>query len=495
MSPDDILDPFQDYGAQWLCDTPEGILGDEMRVGKTPQAIRAADLAGVERLLVVCPAIARRMWVRKLNQWSVLPRKIVLIQKGTSATWHKDRVTHVLNYDLLNRAVGKELLKGLYDAIILDEAHFLKSIRRKRTVYMYGTPTQPEVGLASRCARHWRLSGTIMPNNVGELYPHVMHRARVLLGIRSLKAWLDRFAVQASRSYGNVVIAHRNVDELSEFMAPIYLKRLASEVLANHVDPIVEEFPLDTTQSLVDLAILSSEPAVAALSASLEARAIGGLTENELLELLEEAAALQDSSAMSTFRRLTGLAKSMGIADLASMILDDGEPKVVVFAWHTQVIDAIAERLKDYSPLVLTGRTSKNKADDIIDQFQTNPMHRVIVVQILKANTAIELNAAKVAIFGEMSWVPGDNLQALMRLYQRGKPTPVHGLITYLAGTLDEALMQVYTRKLKTLATTERSIRDARNEHYAPVCLRGRGTGFFEFPQHPGRPAPGSEFD
>lgn len=46
------------------------LIGDEMGVGKTAQAISAARGAKVDRILIVCPANARYVWEREIKNWS-----------------------------------------------------------------------------------------------------------------------------------------------------------------------------------------------------------------------------------------------------------------------------------------------------------------------------------------------------------------------------------------------------------------------------------------
>ena len=65
------LYPYQHVGAEWLAGRSRAILGDTMGLGKSPQAIRAADMAGARRVAIVCPAIARVNWRREFERWTV----------------------------------------------------------------------------------------------------------------------------------------------------------------------------------------------------------------------------------------------------------------------------------------------------------------------------------------------------------------------------------------------------------------------------------------
>src|SRR4051812_43178128 len=80
------LFPYQEEGAQWLATKRRALLADDMGLGKTAQAIRAADLIGAERILILCPAIARTNWVREFSKFSRRGRSFSTVLSATD-TW------------------------------------------------------------------------------------------------------------------------------------------------------------------------------------------------------------------------------------------------------------------------------------------------------------------------------------------------------------------------------------------------------------------------
>ena len=61
---------YQARGAAFLAAHRRALLGDSMGLGKTAQAVAAADLVGAETALVGCPASVRPHWVREFAAWS-----------------------------------------------------------------------------------------------------------------------------------------------------------------------------------------------------------------------------------------------------------------------------------------------------------------------------------------------------------------------------------------------------------------------------------------
>lgn len=113
------LFPYQKEGALWLSTLRNAILGDQMRVGKTPTAIAGADLIKARNILVVCPGIARPNWEREFQRWQMLLRDTCTIMSG------KDRPTAevcIVSYELLsNRPILVAIIERQWDLLIVDE--------------------------------------------------------------------------------------------------------------------------------------------------------------------------------------------------------------------------------------------------------------------------------------------------------------------------------------------------------------------------------------
>src|ERR1700744_5168442 len=74
--PLDLL-PYQKTGAAFLAARDRGALFDSMGVGKSAQAVRALDLVGAQRILIVCPTAVREVWKGELAKFARRPRRIL----------------------------------------------------------------------------------------------------------------------------------------------------------------------------------------------------------------------------------------------------------------------------------------------------------------------------------------------------------------------------------------------------------------------------------
>src|SRR5205085_12011657 len=97
------LRPYQIEGADFLADTSTkaGLLGDEPGLGKTRQAIAAADTVGARRVLVLCYAIAKSHWQREFQELQAIKRRVQVLASQRDRLHDDLDLVVVANYDLI----------------------------------------------------------------------------------------------------------------------------------------------------------------------------------------------------------------------------------------------------------------------------------------------------------------------------------------------------------------------------------------------------------
>lgn len=417
-----VLLPFQEVGARFLAARRRALLADEMRVGKTPQAIRACDYAGVTSVLVLCPSIARANWLAEFKRFG--GRDGVMV-RGRKDMPRGDLV--VCSYDLLiQQRVYAQLAKA-WGAVIVDECHFIKG-DTKRTAAAFQI---------IRAARHaWALSGTPWPNHQGEAY--ALLRA---FGKAGCTEWdfLEQFTV---RTHEGKVVGNRNEETLRKILEPIMLRRtlaqVSPEMPAIRWSSIVVEPGKVLPEALASLDLDAAKQQVVLLESLLQAQ--------QDFDTL-------DPEVVGDFRRLVALQKVEPVAELLDQELQNTDHQIVVFAWHTDVLDALAHLLSQYRPILLHGKISERRRQDGIQQFQLG-ISRIVLGQILAAGTAIDLSVADDVLFVELDWTPGNNAQAAMRVMSQFNRRPKRARTVSIAGTIDEAIGRTLSRKTRNLAAT-----------------------------------------
>jgi SWI/SNF-related matrix-associated actin-dependent regulator of chromatin subfamily A-like protein 1 len=147
----------------------------------------------------------------------------------------------------------------------------------------------------------------------------------------------------------------------------------------------------------------------------------------------------------------TALAKVPLVVEFVTEALRTGSEKVVVFAHHRDVIQALDERLGRFHPVQVVGGMSSLAKQRAIDEFQTNPSTRVFIGNIRAAGIGITLTAASQCVFAELSWVPAEISQAEDRLHRIGVQDNVLVQHLVLAGSLDAIMVRRLLAKQEVL--------------------------------------------
>ncbi len=442
------LFPYQKIGVEWLATKKTALLADEMGLGKSAQAICAADQINADRILVVCPAVARINWLREFIKFSTKQRNFFIVKEKLKK-WPSDQ-SIITSYEGATEVIES----GKFDVLIIDEAHFLKSVQTQRSKAVLG-----KKGLVKNADRVWALTGTPTPNHPGELWPLLF-----TFGATNIKylPFLHHFCDVIYGGYGLQILGSKkkNIPEFKALLAPIMLRRKKEDVMtelppiifseqfveAGPVDIEVESsfvqycFPHDRRQELQEK--LNRERAM--VESIIEANPKSTSDAIKTLEAL--------SSSVSTLRRYTGLQKVQSVADIiVSELESNAYDKIVIFAIHRDVVEGLRVKLKGFGPVALYGGYTADKQQENIDRFQNRPSCRVLIANIHCAGTAINLTAASQVAFIEQDWVPGNNAQAIMRCHSIGQTKKVYVRFFGLVDSIDERISKVLKRKTREL--------------------------------------------
>ena len=193
------LYPYQQTGATFLARRGRALLADEMGLGKSAQAIAACDIVGAGLSVgVVCPASVKANWKREFALFG--------------------REAHNVDIESYDKVARGAFDKAAFDVLILDEAHYLKSPKAKRTKAIYGPKCDGVDGLVGRSNRVFLLTGTPTPNDPSELWTHL--RAVMPGAIagktrpRPYFSFINRYCTIINKGFGPQITGGRRLDEL-----------------------------------------------------------------------------------------------------------------------------------------------------------------------------------------------------------------------------------------------------------------------------------------
>jgi SWI/SNF-related matrix-associated actin-dependent regulator 1 of chromatin subfamily A len=408
------LFPFQHESVQFLKERKYALLALEQGLGKTIVAIAAAKVLREEKMLVVCPSAVKYNWEREIKAWD--PSASVHIIDGSTWKCVPAKYT-IINYDLIHKAgIARHLLKMQFNVLILDEAHYLKNSRAKRTKTVYS-----HNGLADNAVRVWLMTGTPVLNRPVEIFPMLRRFMPERLGkYADYMAFTKRFCSGYQGKWGWDDTGASHLEELASYLDGFMLRRLKKDVMKDLPDKIFQKIVFDAPTA-----------------------AVKSLVKKEKAEFKEEM-----FGAFSSLRQEMGLAKLPMVVEHLTNLLEETD-KVIVFAHHRKVLETLRARLKDYNPVLLYGGLTAQQKQRVIDDFVTDRNKRVFLGQIDAAGIGIDglQKVANTVVFAEISWVPGQIKQAIDRCHRIGQVNKVLVQFLMMKGGIDEQIYDSLSSK------------------------------------------------
>ena len=450
--------PYQRAGIAYAMGRRATLIGDEMGLGKTIQALGILNADPDARTaLIVVPASLRINWVREAGRWLTDDHWAPYVVEETAPVPAAATLV-IVNYErLLKSEVFDSLMAREWDLLVMDEAHYCKNPEAKRTVACFGRTAKPRKkiaakdGLVHRAGRVVLLTGTPMLNRPKEMFPLI--NALDPDTWRNFFTFAKRYCNAQQTRWGWDMDGASNLPELQEKLrATVMVRRLKADVLTE-LPPKrrqVIELPPNGSSGLVEQeqrAWAAHEDKLDAIRDDLELAAAAG---NE--DAYQAAVARLKDGMQLAFTEISQARHKLALAkvEAATGHIDDAleatEDKLIVFAHHHDVIDALMEHFGAQA-VKLDGRMGMDARQVSIDRFQNDPDVRVFVGQIKAAGVGITLTAASTVLFVELAWTPGDMSQAEDRAHRIGQENAV--LVQHLVfdGSLDSKMAKALVQK------------------------------------------------
>lgn len=396
------------------------ILGDEMGLGKTVEALSWAEQhPEIMRALIICPANVLYKWEAECGKWwPEMPCEVIETSKDPVGY----RPCTIVTYTIATKRV-LELAAIDWDLVILDEFHYIKNYKAKRT-----TATQA-IARASKYVL--LLSGTPMLNRPMELFNG--------LNLVDSTSWPNPF-VFGHRYAGGLTErgwfkGSSNEDELQRRLQPYMIRRLKSEVL--------EELPnLQRVYIPVDIPNMKDYRLVRAQVRE----ALKSLDPNH------KGYFVNALDKLNALRRVVGIGKAQVAIEWADEFLSQTEGKLVIYAHHQENIEAIREALHDkYGVYTITGDTSPKSRASRIAEFQRPGRPRIMAITSA-GGEGIDLFGldgvdSSTLLMVEREWNPAMEEQVESRLHRMGQKNAVNAYYLAARKTVDDKFYHLVERK------------------------------------------------
>jgi superfamily II DNA or RNA helicase len=430
------LRPFQAAGVEYAIKSRRCFIADQMGLGKTVQALAAMQHEDTFPALVICPASIKIQWKKEADKW--LPNRMTFIVNGlrNGNPLPDGADIFIINYDILE-SWEPELSSMAFKALVLDESHYIKNPRAKRTKAVIKLAQHiPDDGL------RLLLTGTPILNRPNEL-PSQLQAIDRLAEFGGMQKFRSRYCWDENTySYTGA----RFLDELN--------KKLRSTCFIRRTkDQVVKELP-DKARYFVHME--ADEKAMAEYAAASDA-ICSKMMEDAVM--LAEQLGVDVSKAMESpewakqevmhlteigiLRRLAAAAKIPATIEWIRNMVESGN-KVVVFAHHKDIVRKIASEMQAPS---ITGDDSQTDRADTISRFKQG-LNDVIVLSIQAAGMGIDgLQIASDVLFVEQAWSPSVLEQAEDRLHRMGQENSVSVWYARIKDTIDDDIFAMLDHK------------------------------------------------
>ncbi|KAH9766626.1 Chromatin remodeling factor18 [Citrus sinensis] len=366
-------------------------------------------------VLILTPSSLRLHWAAMIQQWlNIPPSEIVvvlsqlggsnrsgftIVSSNTKRNIPLDGLFNIISYDVVLK-LQNILMSSNFKIVIADESHFLKNAQAKRTA-----ATLPIIKKAQYALL---LSGTPALSRPIELfkqlealYPDVYKNVHEY-GNRYCKGGV--FGIYQGAS---------NHEELHNLMkATVMIRRLKKDVLA--------QLPVKRRQQVfLDVA------------------------EKDMRQIYALFREIYTDSAE---------AKIPAVLDYLETVIEAG-CKFLIFAHHQPMLDAIHQLFlkKKVHCIRIDGGTPPASRQALVTEFQEKDDVKAAVLSMKAGGVGLTLTAASTVIFAELSWTPGDLIQAEDRAHRIGQVSSVNVYYLLANDTVDDIIWDVVRSKLENL--------------------------------------------
>lgn len=428
---------FQRIGAMFMRASEGTLLADVPGLGKTIQTIAALETE-TGPFLVLCPASLKYSWLAEIKKWEPGASTVVIEGKPSEREykWKYAKFGNptsrrlpvkytIANYELLLRDL--DLIAAVpWSAIVCDEATRISNPRAKSVKAL------KQVGTKKRLA----LTGTPVSNTPVDLWSIVDWLRKGYLG--TFPQFKDKYVVE---DWHGGVAGYVNLDDLSNRIAPLMLRRTKEEVFKDFPPKTIEDikFDLSPEESKVYEGVkklLLEE--ISSYLTKIDWRTMGIIPVKMLrLKQVTDHLHLVGEKGESS--------KLQALKDILEPIIKSGE-KVIVFTQFATMADILIQELGAY---LIKGEVDPETRQKIVEEFNSSESKYQILVSTEAGAYGLNIQSSSYIIHYDLCWSVAKLEQREGRAHRIGQKKNVTVYRLIAKNSIDEYVAEVLLKKQK----------------------------------------------
>lgn len=429
-----VLRSYQKAGVAWALGLYQngfgGCLADDMGLGKTIQAI--AFLCCREKKpkypdLIISPKVVLYNWMTELRKFA--PEQEVVLAYG-DFDYHslgEKPVIYITTYDTLIH--HNETFASLhYDAVIMDEAQYVKNFRTKRYQAIKSLSVQFMLAL----------SGTPIENNIEELWALFDLFNPGMMG--SHRAFMQTFVSATEKG--------SQIGRLKKMVSPFLLRRTKEDVLKDL--PSKEECYVycemaDAQRTLYDTLLISARKEIECKPSRYQIKD-NSVVLQALLRLRETCS---DPALLPPALRSTapcGSCKFELFQEYVDQIVSSFN-KVIVYSLFPRVLKRMESwcQRQGWQTFYIDGST--NDRQNIVENFEQSEQG-VFLISLKAGGVGLNLTSCQYVLIYDPWWNSAAEQQAADRVYRIGQEKPVFIYHFLVKDTIEEKIYELQRKKM-----------------------------------------------
>ena len=442
------------------------LLGDEQGLGKTKQVIDIANIKKVKHCLIICCVNGLKWnWKNEVHTHSDEGAFILGQRKNTRGNTviagNPERLDDLNDIDNLPRFIitnvetlrykiktGRKIMKkikgklkevdeyiypitdklvelcnsGEIEMIAVDEFHKCKNPEADQTEQLLKLHAPTQIAM----------TGTPLMNAPVDLYAPLNW-----LGYEKHTFWQFKYHYCRLGGFsGYDVVGYKNLEEITDILDTMMLRRLKDEVLDLPEKTLINEY-VEMGAKQTQIYNMAHSDIVSNLDKL-------KMANNPLAELIRLRQATGNPAILSD---VEDSAKFDRMEELVDDAIENGK-KVVIFSNWTQVTNPAFKRLsKKYKGVMITGETKDSDRQGYVDAFQNDDKVKFIIGTMGAMGTGLTLHAGSVEIFLDEPWNMALKEQAIDRCHRIGQKSNITVYTLLCKDTIDERINDIVEKK------------------------------------------------